>query len=281
MTKKLLIHTNGQPKSLKIEQNLLRAIEAYDLEVVTPTSQPDYILTIGGDGTLLAAFHEYQQWLEEVRFVGIHTGHLGFYADWQSYELLELVKGLSQDNGDFVTYPLLEAIIETTDGEKERLLALNEFSMRTLAGTMEADIYIKRYFFETFRGDGLCIATPTGSTGLSKSLGGAVMHPRLDALQLTEMAALNNRIYRTLGAPMVIPRDEYFVVHPHCQHEIMLMADHLVCPVQQVKSVRLQIAPERIRFAKLRHTHFWDRVENSFLGVNTNKRHLKELLEYE
>ena len=281
MTKKIIIHTNGKPASLKIEANLRQTMQQYDLEIVPETIQPDYIITIGGDGTLLAAFHEYQAWIDEVRFVGIHTGHLGFYTDWQSYELLELVTGLIQDNEDYVTYPLLEVVLELIDGNKQTMLAVNEFSMRTLAGTMEADIYIKRYFFETFRGDGLCIATPTGSTGLSKSLGGAVMHPRLDALQLTEMAALNNRVYRTLGAPMVIPRDEYFVIHPHCQHDIVMMVDHLVCPYQAVKSVRLQIAPQRIRFAKLRHTHFWDRVENSFLGVNTKTRYLKELLEYE
>ena len=165
MTTKVLIHTNGTEKSVLIEEKLKQLMSKTAIEIVEENIQPDFIVTIGGDGTLLAAFHEYRNWIESVRFVGVHTGHLGFYADWQSYELNELVKGLALGQEDFVTYPLLEIQLEYTDGTHQRLLAVNEFSLRTIAGTMEADIYVKRYFFETFRGDGLCIATPTGSTG--------------------------------------------------------------------------------------------------------------------
>ncbi len=70
-------------------------------------------------------------------------------------------------------------------------LALNECSLRTMAGH-GGEVQINDKFFATFRGDGLCIATPTGSTGLNKSLGGAVMHPRVRCLTVLEMAALNN-----------------------------------------------------------------------------------------
>ena len=135
-----------------------------------------------------------------------------------------------------------------------------------MAGTMVAEIQINDKFFATFRGDGLCIATPTGSTGLNKSLGGAVMHPRVDALQLTEMAALNNRVYRTLGAPMIIPRDEYLTLVIQEEAQTMLMIDHLTCETKGIQSVKFQLADTRIKFASFRHTHFWDRVENSFIG---------------
>lgn len=92
------------------------------------------------------------------------------------------------------------------------------------------------------------------------------MHPRVDALQLTEMAALNNRVYRTLGAPMIIPRDEYLTLVIQEEAQTMLMIDHLTCETKGIQSVKLQLADTRIKFASFRHTHFWDRVENSFIG---------------
>ena len=47
-----------------------------------------------------------------------------------------------------------------------------------------------------------------------KSLGGAVLHPTIEALQLTEIASLNNRVYRTLGSPLIVPKHEKITVYP-------------------------------------------------------------------
>ena len=54
-------------------------------------SKPDTVISIGGDGTLLQAFHTYLNRIDDVAFVGVHTGHLGFYADWKAEELDDLV----------------------------------------------------------------------------------------------------------------------------------------------------------------------------------------------
>ena len=267
MKQAIMIYTNQQPQSLEIEASLKAKLELAGFRLVEPGQVPDYLITIGGDGTLLAAFHDYQAWLDCVIFIGIHTGHLGFYADWLPHELDELVDSLARSGGQgHVSYPLLKVQAACKDGKIHEWLALNECSLRTMAGTMVAEIQINDKFFATFRGDGLCIATPTGSTGLNKSLGGAVMHPRVDALQLTEMAALNNRVYRTLGAPMIIPRDEYLTLVIQEEAQTMLMIDHLTCETKGIQSVKFQLADTRIKFASFRHTHFWDRVENSFIG---------------
>ena len=55
---------------------------------------------------------------------------------------------------------------------------------------MVADVIINRVHFERFRGDGISVSTPTGSTAYNKSLGGAVLHPTIEALQVTEIASL-------------------------------------------------------------------------------------------
>lgn len=57
---------------------------------------PEIVVSIGGDGTLLHAFHRYLHLLDQVAFVGIHTGHLGFYADWKPSELEKLVLSIAK-----------------------------------------------------------------------------------------------------------------------------------------------------------------------------------------
>lgn len=241
--------------------------------------QPDLVVSIGGDGTLLSAFHDYRAQLDTVRFVAVHTGHLGFYTDWRDYELPQLVTSMCQDDGHSVGYPLLEVTYGAPTAP-HRVLALNEVVLKKVTGTMVCDVVVNDQVFETFRGDGLCVATPSGSTGLNKSLGGAVVHPRVKAMQLTEMASLNNRVYRTLHAPMIFPSDTAVSLQLALpvEEDVYLMVDNL--PKRQVTeadaSIQVRLAEQEIRFAKYRHTHFWDRVEEAFLGERTQQRAPRE-----
>lgn len=237
---------------------------------------PELAISVGGDGTLLQTFHTYSDQLDTVRFVGLHTGHLGFYTDWLESELDEFVEALKNDSGESVSYPILEVEIEYQNGEIKRHVALNESAIRRYEGTMTCEIFIKEEKFEFFKGDGLCISTPTGSTGLNKSLGGAVVHPRLDTIQMTEIASINNRVYRTLSSPLLIAKDEWIVLKPVEDFEmtgVFLSIDHMTFPVEDVKKITYRVAEERVHFARYRHMHFWDRVENSFIGINDSIRH--------
>lgn len=266
---KIAIVHNNTTESLIVTHELKGLLLEADLEVVK--HKPDIIISVGGDGTLLSAFHRYAHLLDSVRFIGVHTGHLGFYTDWRQYNLTELVESLKNDNGEYIHYPLLDVeVIYKNKNKSKHFLALNESIVKITDGTLVCDIYIKEAHFERFRGDGVCISTPTGSTGYNKSIGGAVLHPRLEALQLTEIASLNNRIYRTLSSPMIIAPDEWIKIKPMDTTNFTLTIDQLVSSETEVDYIRFQIAKERIRFAQYQHTHFWDRVEDAFLGAKTD-----------
>lgn len=71
---------------------------------------------------------------------------------------------------------------------------------------MVADVMVSDVILERFRGDGLSVSTPTGSTAYNKSLGGALLYPTIEAMQLAEISSLNNRVYRTLGSSIVVPK---------------------------------------------------------------------------
>ena len=59
--------------------------------LVFDEEEPDLVISIGGDGTLLSAFHHYVHRLDKTAFIGVHTGHLGFYADWTPEEIDKLI----------------------------------------------------------------------------------------------------------------------------------------------------------------------------------------------
>lgn len=262
---KVSIYSNNGQSSQKVATALHRGLTAGGVEI--DSLNPDIVVTVGGDGTLLSAFHHYTDRLDKIRFVGIHTGHLGFYTDWRDYEVNDLIQSLIQDNGQSVSYPLLTIQVDYADGtQSDRALALNESTIKKVSGTMVADVYIKGEFFESFRGDGLCISTPTGSTAYNKSVGGAVINPRFNAIQMAEIASINNLVFRTLGSPLIIPDDEWIRVEPTSSAGNVLMCDQLSIEGRPVKAITYRIAQQRISFAEYRHTHFWQRVETSFIG---------------
>lgn len=266
ITLKYAIQNNSQLKSKKIARKLIDSLSALGFQ--QDQIAPEIVITIGGDGTLLSAFHRHAHRLDECRFIGVHTGHLGFYTDWREYQLDELIESLKNDRGEDVSYPLLdiEVFYRDVNEPSHHFLALNEATVKRVEGTIACDVFIDDEPFEKFRGDGLCIATPTGSTGYNKSLGGAVLHPDIEALQMTEIASINNRVFRTISAPLITAKDEKIVLMPTYHDQFILTVDHVVIQEETVDRVEFKIAKERIHFAKYKHLHFWNRVNDAFIG---------------
>ena len=86
---KYAVTSKGDTKSNHFMEQVKDQLDS--LGVIYDEDQPDVVISVGGDGTLLYAFHRYSSRLDKTAFVGVHTGHLGFYADWTPEKLL-LVK---------------------------------------------------------------------------------------------------------------------------------------------------------------------------------------------
>ncbi|MDF2065729.1 NAD kinase [Bacillus sp. Cr_A10] len=227
---------------------------------------PDIVLSIGGDGTLLHAFHKYKHLTSSVAFVGIHTGHLGFYADWKPVEIEKLVISIAKKEYDVIEYPLLEVTINYRHEEDSSVyLAVNESTVKSPDVTLVMDVELNGMHFERFRGDGLCMSTPSGSTAYNKALGGAIVHPSLEAMQLAEIASINNRVFRTVGSPLVLPKHHSCLLKPVKGPDFMVTVDHLQLLHKDVQSIMYRVANEKIRFARFRSFPFWQRVHDSFI----------------
>ena len=93
---RIAIFANKRAKSQAVKKKLYQKF--VERHFVIDDEEPDVVVTIEGDGTLLSAFHHYKDKLEQIRFVGVHTGHLGFYTDWRDDEIDDLVISLQSDN---------------------------------------------------------------------------------------------------------------------------------------------------------------------------------------
>lgn len=267
ITMKFSIVSRGDERSQNLTESIIAYLEGFSL--IHDEKEPELVISVGGDGTFLEAFHRYVHRLSETAFIGIHTGHLGFYADWTPDELEKLVIEIAKTPYQIVEYPLLEVIIcQRGNEEGERVLALNEATIKTAEGSVVFDIDINGEHFETFRGDGLCISTPTGSTAYNKALGGAIIHPSLDAIQVTEMASINNRVFRTIGSPLILPKHHTCVLKPGINSSFLIARDHSTDTYQDVISIQCRVAKEKIRFARYRPLTFWNRVKESFVSAS-------------
>lgn len=263
--KKVALLASRNPKSEVVSKELWKRLREENF-ILTPKN-PDIVISIGGDGMLLSAFHKYEKLIDRVRFVGIHTGHLGFYTDYRDFEVENLVENLKLDTGARVSYPILNVKVKMTDGRIVEMKALNEATIKRLSKTMVADIIINNVPFERFRGDGISVSTPTGSTAYNKSLGGAVLHPTIEALQIAEVASLNNRVYRTLGSSIVVPKKDKIVIEPKHSDRYSIAVDNKTIIYDNIDCIEYQIDNSKIHFvASPSHTSFWNRVKDAFIG---------------
>lgn len=225
--------------------------------------KPDMVLSIGGDGTLLEAVHQYGM---EPTYVGIHTGHLGFYADWRPDELDDFVDLLLQQKEPYIAmYPTVQCRILTHDGQMYHKWALNEMVLRNASlSTLVTCVYINGDELETFRGDGLIVSSPSGSTAYNKAVNGAIVHPSIEAIQLSEIASINNQAYRTINSSLVLPKHhevELIVMNP----EIMIGLDREHGVWKNVRSITCSVGTGKVKFARYKRLTFWSRVRNSFI----------------
>lgn len=263
---RVAIIANGKYQSKRVASKLFAAFK-HDPDFYLSKKDPDIVISIGGDGMLLSAFHMYEKQLDKVRFVGVHTGHLGFYTDYRDFEVDTLINNLKNDKGEQISYPILKVTITLEDGRVIRARALNESTIKRIEKTMVADVVINQVVFERFRGDGILVSTPTGSTAYNKSLGGAVLHPTIEALQLTEISSLNNRVYRTLGSSVIIPKKDAIKIVPKRVGVYTISIDNKTVHYKNVTKIEYSIDEKSINFVStLSHTSFWERVNDAFIG---------------
>jgi NAD+ kinase len=162
----------------------------------------EMVIVLGGDGTLLSVSRLVEG--KDVLILGVNLGGLGFLTEVTVEELFSTLEMIFKR--EFVTdnRSMLKAIVHRKGEQVAQSFVLNDvvISKGTLARMIQLEILIDNQFVTSLRGDGLILATPTGSTAYSLSAGGPILYPSVEAMVLTPISphTLTNR-------PIVIPND--------------------------------------------------------------------------
>lgn len=224
---------------------------------------PEYVFSVGGDGTILNAIRKYINKIESIKFVGINFGRLGFYTDFEESELELLVSMIEKKDYIISHYNLIEYALHNNN-KKYIDYALNELAILNPIHTQIIDVYIGNEYFETFRGTGFLISTPTGSTAYNKSLGGSVIDPRIKAFQLTEIASINNRVYKTISSPLILPADVNVTLHSDFSKSY-ISTDGIELENKDINAITARLSNRQVSFIVKDEDSFWKRVRKSFL----------------
>lgn len=147
--------------------------------------RPDYVIVLGGDGTILSVAQAMQH--QQVPIVGVNLGKLGYLAAFSVGELEQYLDDILA-NGDLVTHRMmLEVQIADPQGRVSAGVAVNDCVIRVGAPfrTVAMALSVDSQHVTTIVADGLIIATPTGSTAHNMSCGGPIIQPDVDAIILT------------------------------------------------------------------------------------------------
>jgi NAD+ kinase len=181
----------GKPNSAEVESALgemRRFLAARGCTVVKDGTSADLAIVIGGDGTMLSAARDLVR--HRVPLVGVNQGRVGFMTDIGHHDMQAGIGAILDGRYTLEERALLDAEIFRGKRSLQKTIALNEAVVgRGAQGRLiEFQLTIDGEFIYKLRGDGVIVATPTGSTAYALSAQGPILHPTVPALALVPLA---------------------------------------------------------------------------------------------
>ena len=167
------------------------------------------------------------------------------------------------------SHRVIEAKVELTGSDVPKTMtvgpALNDILIRNSAGSMvHLNISIWKSFIEKFYGDGIIVASSDGSTAYNYALGGSIVDPGLDLLQIAPMAPANNASYRSFTSSLLLPPEQEIVVTPEGR-DISVIVDGEDSGLRSISKVTIGLSERKVNIVRLKDYDFWAKVMSKFL----------------
>ena len=200
MKKKIYIITNkAKDPDLAITRRVQGILEKKGYES-TLDDKPipekiDYIVVLGGDGTLLQTARDMVDF--DAPLLGINLGTLGYLTAVEVSGLGKALERIENGQAEIESRMMLKGIATRNGKIVEEAYALNDIAL-TRAGSLQIinfSLYVNGQFLNTYEADGIIVSTPTGSTGYNLSAGGPIVEPKAKLMVLTPICphTLNTR----------------------------------------------------------------------------------------
>lgn len=176
----------------------------------------DLLLSFGGDGTMLYSAHFAVK--ADVVLAGVNFGKLGFLADINYNDLLDVLDEFQRSDYEIEKRILLEAKI--SNKKSESLIAVNDIVIEkgSWSRIIEINTWVDDKFLTTYRSDGLIISTPTGSTGYSLSSGGPILLPEMNSIILSPICP-----HTLTVRPIVIAAESKITIEAYSGYETITL----------------------------------------------------------
>ncbi|MCR4600923.1 MAG: NAD(+)/NADH kinase [Clostridia bacterium] len=264
------IFSNNDELSDRIEAELVPEMESAGYVRDESRQNTDIIFCIGGDGALLRLLRT--EGFPDAMIVGINTGHLGFFQEVTPDGIHDFVEKLKKGDYHVQEYIGMKIRIHTTDGVTE-FVAINEVVIKGVGERLtHLEVGFGKSSVTRYSGDGILVCTPAGSTAYNYSLGGVIMDPAVDTLQVTPMAPVNNIAYRSFQTGILLPTDASITVVPKLQDDhdrdgVMVIEDgRVVARGRDVQKVCVMVADKKARIFRFSGYDFWTKVQSKILG---------------
>jgi NAD+ kinase len=227
-------------------------------------SQSELVIVLGGDGTMLNAARLVETCSTPI--LGVNMGGLGFLTEVTVEEMYDSLEKVFANQFQLDTRLRLKAQISHLKGPDERCTALNDIvvSKGDIGRMIKTHIQIDKQFVTHLRGDGVIVASPTGSTAYSMSSGGPILDPSLETLLLTPISphTLSHR-------PLLVPSHVLLEITLTSEDEVRVLFDgQIAFTMTHGDSILISASPHQTRLIRFPDRTYYDVLRNKLKWGN-------------
>ncbi len=228
------------------------SLKGYSLEELC--QKVDFLISVGGDGTLLSVVRKSFKFDKAV--LGINLGTLGFLTDISMEQLPDFIENLKKGIYKIDNRMMVEGSVNLN-----KFVAFNDIviSRKSISSMIKIEGKIDGKHFNSYFGDGIIISTPTGSTAYNLSVGGPIVYPLTEAFIVTPVAP-----HSLTQRPLVMPADfeiEFKIIDN--QGAVVIVDGQDIYEVEQNQTIKIKIANKK---AKMIH-----RIQRNYFEVLNEK----------
>ena len=220
----------------------------------------DFLLSIGGDGTLLKAITFIRD--SNIPIIGINTGRLGFISSISAGQIDDALNDILKRNYTVNERTLL--CLETNRRLfKDKNFALNEVavSKKDTSSMIRIDAFVNDEFLNTYWADGLVVSTPTGSTGYSLSCGGPIIMPGTNNIIITPNAPHNLNV-----RPIVLDDSSVITLKVEDRDQLALVSlDSRARAFDSKTELKIKKADFKIKLVQPQNNSFTSTIRNKLM----------------
>lgn len=266
MSKTINIFSNEYDLSIKTKKKVIEGFESQGY-TISKTFNPDAYLNIviGGDGTFIKAVQDTK--FSSIPFVGINTGHLGFYQEVSYKDIDSIIDKITNEEYSIQDLQILDCKVYT-EYDYHEFLSLNEVVLKAkYTSIIHFNLYVNDILLESFAGDGVIFSTPSGSTAYNLSAGGAILYQTLEGFQITPLAPIRSSLHRSLDKSLVVPKDTTIKLITKKREETFssLGIDGVQQEFEDINHIDIKLSDIRIKKLVFDENWYWRNVKEKFI----------------